>query len=124
MYRFIAQRNIAHFENLLRTDLDPKRRAILFKLLIAEETNLGKYSLEHLAQVDGHIARIEELIANQRDVVAKLNGDGRAAAPAEDLLDRLVEAHGLWASCATDLSQRRPRLPQKNKRAGIPRSSA
>jgi hypothetical protein len=55
VYRFIAQQNIAHFEDLLRTETDPKRHAVLLKLLIAEEKMLGQYCSEHLAQVDGHI---------------------------------------------------------------------
>jgi hypothetical protein len=94
---FIAELNIAHFEDLLRRpNLEPQRQATILRLLMAEETTLGQYSAEHLTKLDGHIARIDELIANQRDVVAKLNGDGRGAIAASNLLDRLLEAQVLY----------------------------
>jgi hypothetical protein len=97
MHLFAAELNIAHFEDLLRrTNLEPQRQATILKLLIAEETMLGQYSAEHLTKLDGHIARIDELIANQRDVVAKLNGEERAAISANNLLDRLLEAQVLY----------------------------
>jgi hypothetical protein len=97
MHLFAAELNLAHFEDLLRrTNLDPQRQAIILKLLMAEETTLGQYSAEHLSKLDGHIARIDTLITNQREVVANLNGDGRAAIAANNLLDRLLEAQVLY----------------------------
>ena len=96
MNRFIIKQSIAHFEDLLTTDLDPKRRATILKLLVIHMNMHGEYSIEHVAKVDRHIARIDGLIAQQRQRVDHLNGDGRAASSAEKLLDILTYTKELY----------------------------
>ena len=103
MDRFIAEQNIAHFEDLLRADIAADKRATLLKLLLLEEEKLGQYSEEHVAQIDRHILRIAETIARQRDLIVKLNGNGRAANSAEELLGTLVQTQALYEQRRTTI---------------------
>jgi hypothetical protein len=98
LHCFIAELNIAHFENLLKTDIGLGRRSTVLRLLLAEEQKLGNYSEEHLAALDRHIAKNDEFIARQREMIAQLNGNGhaRAARSAELLLNALLDAQGLY----------------------------
>jgi len=77
----------------------------LLKLLLLEEKMLGYFSREHLAAVDGHIARSEEFIAKQRNQVAHLVSNGDDARPAEALLSTLLETQALFHDYRTRIEQ-------------------
>jgi hypothetical protein len=98
MDRIFAEQNIAHFEELLKTDIGLGRRSMVLKLLLAEEQKLGNYSEEHLSALDRHIANTNERIARQRTIIAQMNanGDARAARSAELLLNALIDAQDIY----------------------------
>jgi hypothetical protein len=95
MDRFIARENIRHFRERLESQNDPETRALLKKLLIAEEDKLAK-DLELLASVDRHIADCSHRIDRQRILVATMeraNHSGLQAA--KILLESLLESQVL-----------------------------
>jgi hypothetical protein len=92
---FIARENIKHFRERLWTEGDPKVRARLRELLLAEENKLAA-SLELLADVDRHISDGHNRIEKQRAIIATLELNGSAGlAQARLLLATLMESQAL-----------------------------
>jgi hypothetical protein len=87
MDRFIARENIRHFRDHLGSEVDPDSRALLHRLLIAEEDKLGK-DLELLADLDRHISDGNHRIDRQRELITAMDRDGHnGLAHARTLLD-------------------------------------
>jgi septal ring factor EnvC (AmiA/AmiB activator) len=62
--QFIAKQNIAHYRSRLQMGAEPETRAVLLKLLLDEEKELGR-TREQLARIDKHIEKLRRIIAQQ-----------------------------------------------------------
>jgi hypothetical protein len=62
--RFIARENVKHLRGLFESEIDPKNRSVLTRLLVEEEDKLSA-DFELLADIDQHVRRGDELIARQ-----------------------------------------------------------
>jgi hypothetical protein len=89
--RFVCDQNVAQFRDLLTTEMDAARRAVLLKLLVAEECKLG-FDVEQLANTDREIGRCRGHVERQRTLVAEMERDGRETARASLLLETLTES--------------------------------
>ena len=95
MHRFVARENIRHLRERLASDIDPKTRAHITRLLVEEEDKLGA-DFELLSDLDRHIRNGHQRIAQQTVVVAALERDGHDGfAQAKVLLDALIEGQCL-----------------------------
>jgi CheY-like chemotaxis protein len=93
--RFIARENTKHLRGQLGSEIDPKKRSVLTKVLVEEEDKLGA-DYELLADLDRHIRKGHELIARQSTLVAKMEHGGHdGVAQARMLLDCLIESQNL-----------------------------
>jgi hypothetical protein len=91
-----VNQNILHFERLLETEVRPTERVRLLHLLLKEIDKVGHYSIVHLIEIERQIARNEKHIANQRALVARLNGKGTIAKVAENLLRTMIQTQALF----------------------------
>lgn len=96
MDRYITRENIKHFRDRLSSEIDPKARALLQKLLIAEEDKLGG-DLELLADVHQYIWDGYQRIERQCILVALMERDGHKGLDnGKALLDGLLETQLLY----------------------------
>lgn len=75
MDRFIARENIRHYRDMLLSDIEPKIRSSVQRLLVEEEDKLGK-DLELLADIERHIAEGARRIEAQRMRVSAMQSAG------------------------------------------------
>ena len=98
--RSIANENILHFCNRLRTQIDPAARSRLQKLLIEEEDKLGA-SLDMLSQIDRELNGTKALIERLTALAAapeRDRCDGTGERPLLEGLERtrlLIEGYRL-----------------------------
>jgi hypothetical protein len=93
--RYVARENIKHFRDRLWSEVDPKVRARLQELLVAEEDKLGT-NLELLANLDRHISDGGRRIERQQAIVDAMERDGHnGLAHARVLLACLTESQQL-----------------------------
>ena len=78
MDRFIVQKNITHYRRQLENGVDEPRRATMLRLLVEEENHLG-HTREQLAQLDGHISRLNEIMERHLDLMDKLQSIGHSS---------------------------------------------
>jgi hypothetical protein len=91
-----VNQNILHFERLLEAEMHPTQRVRLLHLLLKEIDKVGRYSIVHLIEIERLIARNEKFIADQRALVARLNGKGNFAKVAENLLQTMIQTQALF----------------------------
>ena len=95
MRRFIARANIKHLRARLESEVEPKARAFVTKLLVEEEDKLGA-DLKLLEELDQHVRSGHERIARQAGLVDTMERDGHdGLSQARALLDGLVESQCL-----------------------------
>ena len=95
MQRFVARENIKHLREHLASNVDPKTRAQVTRLLVDEEDKLGA-DYELVADLDRHIRNGHDHIARQRGLVATMERDDHPAlGQAKALLDGLTTSQDL-----------------------------
>ena len=62
---FITEQNVAHYRSRLQMGVEPETRAVILKLLLDEEKQLGR-TREQLKQIDSHIETLRRIIAQQK----------------------------------------------------------
>jgi hypothetical protein len=75
MDRCIARQNVRHLRGRLFSELDPRTRSRVERLLVEEENKLGA-DLELIAEVERAIANFDALIIAQLTLVAALERQG------------------------------------------------
>jgi hypothetical protein len=105
MYRYAHKRNITHFATLLGAEAEPQKRAVLMKLLVEEEDQLG-HTQEQLKDTDSRVARADGLIARQRALISRLNECGKGTADAQSLLAGMMEVRSLFMSYRQKIIER------------------
>jgi hypothetical protein len=60
-------------------------------------TSKRSHNLEHLEEANRHVAQSEQLVAGWRDVVDRMQAEGRDVTVAQDLLETF---QGIWRSSA------------------------
>ena len=78
MDHVVARENIKHFTSRLKSELHPRVRSYMQKLLVREEDKLGA-DLEFLAEVERTIIGFDALIETQKRLDATLEHNGGAA---------------------------------------------
>lgn len=68
--QFKAEKNIAHYQSRLEIGAEPETRSVLLNKLLDEEKTLGR-TRERLARLDGHIARLQHVIAQQEKRISR-----------------------------------------------------
>ena len=91
---FVPRENIKHFTSRLKSELHPRVRSYMQKLLVREEDKLGA-DLEFLAEVDQTIIGFDALIETQSRLVATLEHNGGEAERERATLNGLRDAHVL-----------------------------
>jgi hypothetical protein len=92
MDQFFARGKIEHFRDRLSSEVNPKMRAFLQKLLVKEEDKLST-DLELLADVRQHIEDCHHRIERQRALVATIARYGlKGLDLAKALLDGLLQS--------------------------------
>jgi hypothetical protein len=95
-----VNQNILQFEHLLEAEMHATERVRLLHLLLKEIDKVGHYSIVHLIEIERQIARNEKFIANQRALVAQLNGQRNCkenlAKVAENLLQTMIQTQALF----------------------------
>jgi hypothetical protein len=95
MDRFVARENIRHYRDMLLSDIEPKVRARVHKLLVEEEDKLGK-DLELLAEIERHIADGARRIEEQQSRVRAMQANGHdGAGRAQAFLNGMMESQQL-----------------------------
>src|SRR5262245_26658065 len=89
---FVPRENIKHFTSRLKSELHPRIRSYMQRLLVREENKLGA-DLEFLAEVDQTIISFEALIETQNRLVATLEHNGGEAERERVTLNGLRDAH-------------------------------
>jgi hypothetical protein len=90
-----VDQNILQLEHLLETEIPPTERVRLLRLLLKEIDEVGHYSIVSI-EIERQIARNEKFIANQRALVAQLNGKGNFAKVAENLQQTMIQIQALF----------------------------
>jgi hypothetical protein len=88
--RFVQDRNIATFIELLHVENDPTRRQTLKNLLINEENKFGSHS-EKLDKVERGIAACQGHILGQHKIIDRLTANGSNCSAAERVLANLLD---------------------------------
>ena len=94
MDHVVARENIKHFSSRLKSELHPRVRSYVQKLLVREEDKLGA-DLELLAEVERTIIGFDALIETQKRLVATLEHNGDGAGRERATLNGLRNAHDL-----------------------------
>ena len=94
MDHFVARENIKCFSTRLKSELHPRVRSYMQRLLVREEDKLGA-DLEFLAEVDQTIIGFDALIETQSRLVATLEHNGGEAERERATLNGLRDAHVL-----------------------------
>ena len=94
MDHFVPRENIKHFTSRLKSELHPRVRSYMQRLLVREEDKLGA-DLEFLAEVDQTIISFDALIETQNRLVATLEHNGGEAERERATLNGLRNAHVL-----------------------------
>jgi hypothetical protein len=63
--QFTAEQDIAHYRSRLQMGAQPETRAVLLKLLLHEEKQLGR-TREQLVEIDSYIEKLGRIIAQQK----------------------------------------------------------
>ena len=112
----IITENAAELISLLEGETDPRRRAVLTDLLIAEENDIAR-THERRALAEALIARGRERLRRQRALLAKLPADDPRRPLAERILENmtrlqnLFEAHGRLFAGGPERNPWRPGAP-------------
>jgi hypothetical protein len=90
---FVVRQNVAHFRNELEHGATDSKRAILLKLLVAQEDLLGRTSELH-SDITTYIVKVKQTIQKQLETIALLKAHGQPMDQAEkklcELLDLLI----------------------------------
>jgi hypothetical protein len=90
MDRFIAQENVNHFRDRLRSEADPTVRSTLQRLLVEEDDKLAK-DLGLLDDLAREIAKCRRWIEKKQVLVEDLERDGRDVTTARALINGVTE---------------------------------
>jgi len=95
MDRCIARQNVRHLRGRLFSELEPRTRSCVERLLVEEENKLGA-DLELIAEVERAIANFDALIVAQQALAAALERHGHECdARDRGLLDGLRQSQRL-----------------------------
>ncbi len=93
---FIAQENIARYQNRLDTELlSANLRRTLTNLLIEEVSRLG-IGPKQLAETERAAKTCKDRVEKQRALVTKLNQDGKDTSAAASMLETMIETHAAY----------------------------
>jgi hypothetical protein len=90
LHRFVQDRNIATYIELLHVESESTKRHTLKTLLIDEENKFGSRS-EKLDKVERHIAVCQAHITGQHKIIDRLRANGGNCAAAERVLANLFD---------------------------------
>lgn len=90
MDKFIAQQAIANLRRQLEYGANGNRRDAMLRLLILEEGKLGR-SHERLDEMDRQIARMQQLVSTQLEMIAALKAHGQSVERAERALHNIID---------------------------------
>lgn len=91
MDKLIAQQRIANLRQQLETEGDVERRDTILRLLVQEEDKLG-LTHEQLDEIDRQIARMQQLVSTQLEMIAALKTRGQSVETAERALHNVIDA--------------------------------
>lgn len=86
--RFVTQLNVSRYRDQLLDEPAPDTRATLMRLLVAEESQLGR-DLEHLAATERFVAACDDAIKRHESIVAHHESGGFDPSRARAFLDGL-----------------------------------
>ena len=92
---FVRINNVHNFADQLTSAADPAKRATLIRLLVEEEDKLG-VGLAQLGAAELRLATGARLIARQKELIARMQTDGRDTKHANNLLDTMTEVQALF----------------------------
>lgn len=90
MDKFIAQQNVLRFRQELEDGANGERRDILLRQLVEEEDKLG-FTEEQLDEIDRQIARMQNLVNAQLELIAAMKAHGQPLERAERALRNIRE---------------------------------
>jgi hypothetical protein len=90
LHRFVQDRNIVTFIELLHVEDDGTKRRTLKTLLVEEENKFGSRS-EKLDKVERNIALCQGHIVGQHKIIDRLRANGRDCTAAERVLANLLD---------------------------------
>lgn len=88
--KFIAQQNIANLRQQLEYGANGNRRDATLRPLVLEEGKLG-LSHEQFDEMDRRIARLQQLVSAQLELIAALKSHGRSVERAERALHNVID---------------------------------
>ena len=87
---FVAQQNVTRLRHELENGASGQRRDTMLRLLVQEEDKLG-LTQEQLTEMDRQIARMQQLVTAQLELIAALKAYGPSAEQAERALHNIID---------------------------------
>lgn len=87
---FVAQRNVAHLRHELENGASGERRDTMLRLLVQEEDKLG-LTEEQLGEMDRQIARMQHLVSEQLELIARFKAYSQSVEQAERALHNIID---------------------------------
>lgn len=126
MDKLIAQQNIAKLRQQLENGANGERRDTMLRLLVLEEDKLG-LTHEQLDEMDRQIARMQQLVTTQLELIAALKTHGQSVERAERALHNIIDvlvvhqarrAKIEWVLPIGTVPRQRPNIAQHADRVG------
>lgn len=90
MDKFAAQENVTRFRQELEDGVNGERRDMLLRMLVQEEDKLG-FTEEQLDEIDRQIARMQDLVSTQLEMIAAMKAHGQSFDLAERALHNILD---------------------------------
>ena len=90
MDKFITQQNVSRLRQELENGANGERRDILLRQLVEEQDKLG-LTEEQLDEMDRQIARMQNLVNTQLEMIATMKAHGQSLELAERALHNILD---------------------------------
>lgn len=88
--KFIAQQNVSRLRRELENGANGERRDVLLRQLVEEQDKLG-LTEEQLDEMDRQIARMQNLVNAQLEIIATMKARGQSLELAERALHNILD---------------------------------
>jgi hypothetical protein len=90
MDKFITQQNVSRLRQELENGANGERRDVLLRQLVEEQDKLG-LTEEQLDEMDRQIARMQNLVNTQLEMIATMKAHGQSLEVAERALHNILD---------------------------------